>query len=148
LITFLAGSLPMSVHAVGLTDDARYHEDNVTLTLTFAEGSIGTVTYLAAGAAEAGKERLEVSSGGQTAVLDDFRSLRVFGSGKDRVWRSRWEQDKGHAEAWSAFVEAIRQAGPPPIPYGELFAVSQACLAALQSLRSGAPVAIDVPGAG
>jgi predicted dehydrogenase len=64
------------------------------------------------------------------------------------VWRSRWEQDKGHAEAWSAFVDAIRQAGPPPIPYGELFAVSQACLAALQSLRSGAPVAIDVPGAG
>jgi predicted dehydrogenase len=148
LMVFLSGSLPTQVSAVGLTDDARYREDNVTLTLTFANGSAGTLTYLAAGAIEAGKERLEVSSGGQTAVLDDFRSLTVVGGGRTRVWRSRLEQDKGHAQAWAAFVAAIRQGGAPPIPYGELVAVTQACLAAVQSLRSGSPVAVDVPGMG
>jgi len=147
LMTYLAGSLPVSVYAVGLSDDARYRDDNVAITLTFADGSVGTLTYLAAGAPQAGKERLEVSTGGHTAVLEDFRSLSVYGEGRDREWRSRLDQDKGHTQAWTAFAEAIRQAGPPPIPYGELLAVQQACIAAVQSLRSGVPVAIDVPGA-
>jgi predicted dehydrogenase len=148
LMTFLVGSLPRQVHALGLSDDARYRDDNVSLTLAFADGSVGTLTYLAAAAPEAGKERLEVSTGALTAVLEDFRSLTVYGEARKRVWRSRLEQDKGHSQAWAAFAEAIRQAGPPPIPYGELFAVTQACIAAVHSLRSGAPVAIDVPGAG
>ncbi len=148
LMTHIAGSLPQQVHAVGLPDDARYRDDNVGITLTFADGSVGTLSYLAAGAPEAGKERLEVSTGGQTAVLEDFRSLTVFGDGREQTWRSRWETEKGHAEAWAAFADAIRRAGPPPIPYGELFAVSLASIAAVQSLRSGVPVAVDVPGAG
>ncbi|MCJ7513222.1 MAG: bi-domain-containing oxidoreductase [Anaerolineales bacterium] len=148
LMTYLVGSLPVRVHAVGMADDARYRDDNVAISLTFADGSVGTLSYLAAGATEAGKERLEVSSGGRTAVLDDFRSLAIFGDGRNRAWRDRWEQDKGHARAWAAFVQAIREGGPPPIPYGDLFAVAQACLAAVQSLRSGTPVAVDVPGAG
>jgi predicted dehydrogenase len=56
------------------------------------------------------------------------------------VLRSRWKQDKGHAGLWSAFVDAVQRGGQPPIPFADLLAVTQATLAAMQSLQSGEAV--------
>jgi len=39
-------------------------------------------------------------------------------------------------------VEAVRSGGAPPIPYAELLNVSWAALAAVESLRCGAPVVV------
>ena len=70
-LAFLAGAAPVSVSAHGLPDAGRYREDNVVLTFTFPDGSIGTVSYLANGDKAFSKERLEVFGGGAVAVLDD-----------------------------------------------------------------------------
>jgi predicted dehydrogenase/threonine dehydrogenase-like Zn-dependent dehydrogenase len=148
LLTCLAGSLPQRVCAEGPGVQGTSAEEDFTVTIAFANGSVGTIDYITTGAIDLGKERLEVSGGGRTAILDDFRSLQVFGDGGRRTWRDRWAQDKGHQAAWSAFAESIRQGGPPPIPYTELFAVTQATFAAVQSLRMGIPIAVDVAAPG
>jgi predicted dehydrogenase len=142
LLTFLAGGSPTRVSAQGLPDDDRFRDDNVVINLTFADGSIGTISYVANGARSSSKERLEVFSGGTTAVLDDFRRLETFANGRHRVWRDRFRQDKGHRAEWMAFVESLNAGGPPPIPYDQLFGVSLAALAAVEALRSGKPVEI------
>lgn len=136
-LTFLAGSPPVKVETQGLPDAGRYHEDNVQMTFTFADGSLGTVTYLANGDKSFPKERLEVFCGGKVGVLDDFRRLELISEGCREVLHSRLRQDKGHRAGWEAFLKAVRTGGPPPIPYDDLLGVTRATFAALRSLRSG-----------
>lgn len=136
-LSFLVGAIPISVRTQGLPDSGRYHEDNVDLEFRFADGSLGTISYLANGDKAFSKERVEVFCGGRVAVLDDFRNLELIQNGKREVVRSRLKQDKGHRAAWEAFIQSVKDGGQPPIPYGHLFGASKACFAAVESLRSG-----------
>lgn len=137
LITFLVGQSPVMVSAIGLPDGGRYREDNLVISLTYPDGSQGTVTYLANGDKTFPKERLEVFCGGRVAVLDDYRSLELVHAGRKQTQVSRLRQDKGHHAEWIAFEAAVRTGGPPPIPYAQLFGVSRASMAAQQALRGG-----------
>jgi predicted dehydrogenase len=142
LMTWLAGSLPVDVIARSLPDGGKYRQDNVSLLITFADGSIGTLNYLANGDKSYPKERLEVFSAGRVAVLNDFRTLELTQNGSHRVIKST-RQDKGHAGAWHAFLESVRSGGQPPIPYSDLWAVTQTTFALVESLRTGAPVRVQ-----
>jgi predicted dehydrogenase len=141
-LTFLVGEPPSSVAAIALPDGGRYKEDNVHLTLTFPDGSIGTIDYLANGDKAFAKERLEVFSAGRVAVLDDFRTLELVQNGKRKISRSRLRQDKGHRAEWQAFQSAVHNNGPLPIPYNQLYGVSLAAILAVESLKSGETVSI------
>jgi predicted dehydrogenase len=145
-LTFLVGMPPVSVSAQALPDGGRYRQDNVVLTLTYPDGSLGTVTYLANGDKSFPKERLEVFSGGRVAVLDDFRALETVKDGRRKMVRSRLAQDKGHAASWRAFLHAVQGGGAPPIPYEQLLGVTQATFAAVEALGSGETVVVKVPG--
>jgi predicted dehydrogenase/threonine dehydrogenase-like Zn-dependent dehydrogenase len=136
-LTFLAGAAPISVHTQALPDDGRYRQDNALITLTFPDGSIGSIAYLANGDKSVPKERVEVFRGGRVAVLDDFRRLEQTHNGKRQKMTARLGQDKGHRASWAAFVEALKQGGPPPIPVGQLFGVTRASFAAVESLAQG-----------
>ncbi len=106
-LTFLVGATPISVTAQSLPDDSRYREDNVVITFTFPDGSLGSVIYLANGDKTFPKERIEVFVGGRVAVLDDFRTLELVSEGKRQVIHSRLRQDKGHRAEWEAFSQAM-----------------------------------------
>jgi len=134
-ITFLVGSAPLSVSAHALPDDDKYHEDNVSMTFTFADGSIGVVDYLANGDRSMPKERVEVFCAGRVAVMDDFRSLEMVQDGKRKVVKGA--QDKGWTNEWKAFAKTLREGGQPPIPYEQLIGVTKATFAATESLRLG-----------
>ncbi len=149
-LTFLVGAPPVQVAALGLPDGGRYREDNLVMTFTFPDGSLGTVSYLANGDKAFPKERVEVFSGGRVAVLDDYRSLELVTGGRRQSFHSRLRQDKGHRSEWRVFAAAIQAGGPPPIPYEQLFGVTRAAFAAVDALRSKRTVVIQgpVPAAG
>jgi predicted dehydrogenase/threonine dehydrogenase-like Zn-dependent dehydrogenase len=132
-LTFLAGTAPVSVTATALPDQGRYREDNVSMTFTFPDGSVGVVDYLANGDKSFPKERLEVFCGGRIAVLEDFRSLEMVHNGHRTMVRK--EQDKGWKDEWVSFANAILTGGQPPIPYEQLIGVTRATFAAVESLR-------------
>lgn len=112
------------------------------MTFDYPDGSIGTVTYLANGDKSFPKERVEVFCGGKVAVLDDFRSLSLTNAGRTTRHQSRLSQDKGHAHAWQAFLQAVQSGGEPTIPYHQLLGVTRATLAVMESLRDGSRKAI------
>jgi predicted dehydrogenase len=141
-LSYLVDAPPCSISAQGLPDLGHYREENVLLQLTFPDGTIGTVSYLANGDRAFPKERVEVFTGGRAAVLDDFRSLELVHNGQRRMTRSLLRQAKGHREIWQAFVSAITSGGPAPIPYDHLIGVTQASFAAVQALRSGEKVSL------
>ena len=136
-LTYLVGQPPAGIEVHALPDVGIYHQDNVLVTLTFPDGSVGTLAYLANGDRAVPKERLEIFCGGMVAILDDFRQLEITLKGRRTVTRLPFGQDKGHRAAWSAFVESIRTGGLPPIPYDQLLAVSRAAIQA-QAKLSGA----------
>ncbi len=142
-LTFLVGEPPRRVVTRGLLDEGHYQEDNVVMTFEFPDGSLGTVTYLANGDKSFPKERLEAFCAGSVAVLDDFRSLELVRDGKRQTIRSPLRQDKGHRAEWQVFSKALLAGGPPPIPYGQLLAVSWAALSAVEALHRGE--AVDIP---
>jgi predicted dehydrogenase/threonine dehydrogenase-like Zn-dependent dehydrogenase len=134
-LTFLTGSLPVAVSAVGLPDGARYRQDNVSITLEFADGSIGVVSYVANGDRALPKEYLELSFSGKSAALDDFRALHLYAGGNHRRINSPGGQDKGQKRAWAAFLDSMAS-GVPAIPWDEIAAVSRATFQAVRALTS------------
>lgn len=140
LITYLVGSLPVKVSAHALPNNGKYKEDNVSMTFTFADGSIGVVDYLANGDKSMPKERLEVFCGGMVAVLDDYVSLTTVKDGNKKV--ESGAQDKGWRAEMAAFAESVKSGKEPPIPYEQIMAVTKSTFAAVESIRSGNPVEI------
>ncbi len=135
LITFLVGAAPVSVTAHALPDNGKYRMDNVSMTFTFPDGSIGVVDYLASGDKSFQKERVEVFCAGQIAVLDDYRSLTIVKDGKRSVEKLS-AQDKGWKNEMQVFARAIREGGTPPIPYDQLIGVTQSTFAAVESIQN------------
>jgi predicted dehydrogenase len=140
LLHFLAGAPPVRVYAESIGGGSRFRgDDNVAITLRFADGSIATVLYTAMGDARLAKEYLEVYGEGSVAILDDFRTLLLSKRGKQERTKAA-NQDKGFEAEMKRFVVAAKIGGPMPIPFEQLTATSLATLAVLESLRSGAPV--------
>ena len=127
LISFLVGAPPVSVAAHALPDQGKYREDNVSMTFTFPDGSIGVVDYLANGDKSYPKERLEVFCEGSIAVLDDYVSLTTIKDGKKKV--ESGAQDKGWKNEMTAFARSIREGTEPPIPYEQLIGVTRSTFA-------------------
>ncbi len=121
LLRYLANS---SITTFERTSLSSATDDNFTLQLAFADGSIGSVHYFANGNRSIPKERLEVFSGGRVLQLDNFRSLRGYGWPGFRRMTIR-RQDKGHQACAAAFVQAINSGGPAPISFDELREVSR-----------------------
>jgi hypothetical protein len=109
-------------------------DDVSSFTLRFADGSHGTVHYLANGHKGFPKERLEVFAGGRVLQIDNFRRLRAWG------WKGAGDrslkQDKGQNACAAAFLDAVREGRPSPIPFDEIMEVSRVSVA-----RDDRPVA-------
>ncbi len=102
-LAFLAGSRPDRVHALSAPGAGR---DDAMVTVGFEDGSIGAVLYTGAGAAASGKERVEVYAGGASFLLEDYRSLRVFGAAGRGLDTRRVE--KGQREQLENFWRALQ----------------------------------------
>jgi predicted dehydrogenase len=131
LLRHLAGASIVGYRVVPLDRHPALQvtDDKVTITLEFADGSVGTVHYLANGDKGFPKERLEVFCAGKVLQLDNFRRLRGWGwkgSSKMHLWR----QDKGTQQCVNAFVAAVRKGAPPPISLDEIIEVSRVSIEA------------------
>lgn len=136
----VVGSPIKRVFAAATPDGARYTGDNVNVTLTFADGSVANLQYLANGNAALPKEFFEVFCQGQVARIDDFAELHLGRAGK--LSSSKSTQDKGHRSELQETIEAMRNGKPSPIPFEQLLEVSEATLAVGESIRSGQVITI------
>jgi polar amino acid transport system substrate-binding protein len=140
VMQFLCGALPTSVYAVAPTDSARrYNNDNLVISITFADGSTGTIHYLANGANAVEKEYLEVFGDSKTARMWNFKKLECA-TGRKNSTKS-FSGDKGHATEMRAVLDGF-ESGNSPVGLGSLVATSRVTFAALDSLRTNRVVPI------
>jgi predicted dehydrogenase len=145
-LTFLAGALPIEVEARSVANHEPYSGDNAVISLRFANGSQGTISYLANGDRSYSKERVEVFGGGAVAVLEDFRSLELVRHGRKQTFRTRFRQDKGHGGELEAFAAAVSGRGQPPIQFDEIVATTLATLRAAESCASTQSLEVNTAG--
>src|SRR6185436_16044238 len=132
----LADAPVISVFVRPLPQPTSKTADDMLLTLTFADGSIGTIVYASGGDRALPKERLEVFGEGRAAVLDDFRTASLHTSGRTRKFGGRFPtQEKGHAAELQAFLEAVRTGGRSPVDPDGAAHVTRVTFAALDSAR-------------
>jgi len=139
LLLHLAGTEPVRVSAEPLP------ADGVTATVRFRDGTVGTVVYATAGDSGIGKERLEVFGDGTAAVLDNFRAVHASANGRRR--RLKAPAGKGHREEILAFLDAVRNGGPSPVPIGQAAWSTRATLAIQESISCGGSVELAGEGA-
>jgi predicted dehydrogenase/threonine dehydrogenase-like Zn-dependent dehydrogenase len=110
--------------ARALPDNSVYNRDNLVANLSFEDGSMANIVYVANGDKAVPKEFFEVFCGGSIARLDDFRVLELVRNGRARKFKSK--RDKGHQRELELTVEAISKNDPAPIPFKELVEVTEA----------------------
>ncbi|MBE7418001.1 MAG: Gfo/Idh/MocA family oxidoreductase [Ideonella sp.] len=144
LASALTGSDPVEVHAAGMAKAQvpALLNDNVCITLRFANGSVATINYVADGSKSMPKERVEIFGGDRSAVIDDFREA-TFYQGDASVRRSKLaSQDKGQRAMLEAWVDGLLT-GRSALPFETAMAVSAATIAAVESLGIGLPIPVS-----
>ncbi|WP_279130990.1 bi-domain-containing oxidoreductase [Photobacterium phosphoreum] len=136
LMRYLADSEIVSVQCrrMGDASGVDITEDKAAIILGFADGSFGTIHYLANGAANFPKERVEVFAAGRVLQLDNFRKLKAFGWPGFRKM-NLWKQDKGQTACAAAFLSSIESGKESPIPARELFEVARVTIEIAEQLR-------------
>jgi predicted dehydrogenase/threonine dehydrogenase-like Zn-dependent dehydrogenase len=132
---FLVGQPVASVYCVGSARGEALLDQDLIVTLRYADGSVATISYGSGGNPATSKERIEVLGRGHSAVVDDFRHTLLDGKTQRGV-----PSDKGH----DAEMRALRRAVLGRIPPGDITRTGldsmAATLAAAQSLLTGVSV--------
>ena len=139
-LCYLSGSLPTKVFASSISADRadQFEFENAAITIEFADGSVGTITYTTQGSPAFSKERLEIFSDGLVAVIDDFRRLEIV-SQDIRKKRKDWlKQDKGHAAEIKAFLDGVLSQ-TAPVPLEDYMLTTLCTIKAVESLYSRQP---------
>ena len=132
LARHLADSPIAAVNAVPMVGGDGALGDCVVIHLTFEDGSIATIHYLANGHKDFPKERIEVFAGRKILQCDNYRrSVEVGGK---RKFKTR-NQDKGHADELKEFVKTINHGGLWPIPAEQLLEVTRITIEADRQIQ-------------
>ncbi len=135
-LRFLTGHPIVDVKAtcLGPTKAVAVREDKLTITLTFADGSLGTVHYFGNGAPDFPKERLEVFCAGRVVQLENFKKMRAYNWPRFPKL-NLFTMDKGHQAEVDAVIATGVHGQPAPIPFAEILEVMEAAFTAQEQLR-------------
>ena len=136
LMQFLIGNPIKSHHAMmmGNSPAIDVKDDKASISLSFTDGSFGTIHYFANGGKVFPKERIEVFCGDAVLQLDNFKVLKGYGWPNFNKMKLI-NQDKGQKACASAFLDSIRRGEPSPIPYDEIMANSRVSIEVANYLR-------------
>lgn len=124
-----------TVSATALPDGGRYNQDNVTVTLTFADRSIANLLYLANGDPGVPKEYFEIFCEGAVARMEDFEVLQLTRGRKTK--RIRSVRDKGHRRELELTVQSMLSGAEAPIPFTELVEVTEVSFLIAKAIATG-----------
>ncbi len=125
----------VSAAMINTTEGIKVRDDKISIILTFADGSVGTLNYFANGHKSYPKEAFELFCDGKVLHLDNFRKLKGYGWNNFKKM-NLWNQDKGHKAEFQRFVEHIASGGESLISFEEIENATLASFAAVKSAES------------
>ena len=126
LMRHLVGNKIISFQAtmIGNVPGVEIREDKASITLSFKDGSFGTIHYLANGGSAFPKERIEVFCDDAVLQMDNYRVLSGYGWSGFKKMRL-FKQDKGQEACAKVFIDSISNGEESPIPYDEIMESSR-----------------------
>ena len=145
LASTLSGSNPKTVTCIGTSkaNKSALLNDNVSIMLTFENGSIANIIYTADGSKAMQKEYVEVFGGGRSAVINDFKEVLLYKGDSDVESKKLIGQDKGQKAMLEAWLAGLKS-GEPCIPYECIMSNSLATILAVESLSLGTTLVVDL----
>lgn len=144
-VQFLTEAQPLRVYAETISGNSgALNNDNVSILIKLSDGSTATIKYVANGDPSFEKERIEIFGNKIAAVIENFARTKVSARGKTSQFKSKGVQ-KGHREELTAFVDSICNNQPMPISFESLVLTTLTTFKIVDSIRTGAPVEIDLP---
>lgn len=142
LMQFFTDALPSTIYAqcINTHNERTKNDDHVIIHITFSDGSIGSITYVASGDKALPKERVEIFGGGKVGVINDFRGGELYSGNKNRILKA---EGKGHKQEVDAFLNALKDGGEMPIPFESIYYTTLATFKILDSLHTGLPQVIN-----
>ncbi|MGC0249398.1 bi-domain-containing oxidoreductase [Pseudactinotalea sp. Z1748] len=138
LANWIIDARPVRVFAAGSGTGETTLQEDLSVTVQYADGSISTVTYAENGHDSASKERLEILGRGHSVMIDDFQRLNLDGK---NIKLSA--PGKGHVQNLQAFRRAITS-GHRGRDLEASILSTRCALAAVQSLRTGRAIEVQV----
>lgn len=137
LLRYLVGYKIINFNAIKIGDSPGIDSpnDKVSITLSFEDGSIATIHYLANGGQVFAKERVEVFCNGAVLQLNNFRELKGFGWNNFRK-KTTFTQEKGQTQCVENYVMSIKNGEESPIPLSEILEVTRVCIEISDVIRS------------
>jgi len=120
---------------IGSVPGVEIREDKASITLSFEDGSFGTIHYLANGGSIFPKERIEVFCDNAVLQMDNYRVLTGYGWPGFKKMKL-FKQDKGQKACARSFVESIANGKESPIPYNEVMESSRVSIEIANLLRN------------
>lgn len=143
LMQYFTDAKPVKVYAASIKTDNQIiaTEDNISITVSFSDGSIGNLLYLGNGDKSLPKELIEVFSGGKVGRIHDFRK-GDFHKGNKQI---KLKLDgKGHKQEVEAFLNSLKQNTEAPIPFESIYLTTVTTFKILDSLTTGLPQDITI----
>ena len=131
LISFLTGSKVVSLVANSQENHGQQSSDIVSILLRYENGSQGILNYLSNGSKSLPKERVTIYSKGENIVIDNFKSIKFYGS----TVKTKSSQDKGHENQFKKWNDMITKGGSEIISYDSILNTSKAAILVLESLN-------------
>ncbi len=137
-MVFLTGARPVRVFCEALANHKGdwLHGDNSVTTISFSDGSVGTVTYLSNSDSSLPKEFCEIHSGGRTAIMSNFTQVTFYHNRKKST--RRYNGTKGHKEEIAHFLSVLRGECEPAMSVQSQIDVTRTTLRAVESLNKRA----------
>lgn len=142
LMQYFTDAKPVKVYAASIKTDNQNltTEDNISITVSFSDGSIGNLLYLGNGDKSLPKELIEVFSGGKVGRIHDFRK-GDFHKGNNQIKLKL--PGKGHKQEVEAFLKSLKQNTEAPIPFESIYLTTLTTFKVLDSLTTGLPQNIE-----
>lgn len=102
VISWIVGSCPVRVMTMGSGHGETLLQEDVIVTVAYADGSLATVTYAEHGHSSTAKERLEILGRGHSVLIDDYKRLTIDGKAVKLT-----DADKGHVRSLGLFRQVV-----------------------------------------
>jgi len=133
---YLTGAKPEGVYAhnIGTNNSQMTGYDNTATVINFSDGSVGNLLYIANGDSSVPKEYCEVYGGGRTAIMDNFKEVRMYSGGKMK--KVKLDGKKGHKEEVEYFIKVLKGKQEPDLKFESMYLTTLATFRIMESLKT------------
>ena len=143
MLIFLTGSNPTKIYAERVKGDDQgiINSDNINITISFQDGSVGNIFYTASGDKAFSRERVEIYSEGKTIIIDDYKETTIYFNGKRKSYKTI-NQDMGYKNELEHFIDVIKGKSKPLLTYKEIYDSTLTIFKIEESISKGEPIVL------